>query len=69
MKTWNIPVVWQVSGCVSIEADTLDEALSKARDSGSLPVGQFVEDSFDVAVDDPDHIRKFYNGGQADEVV
>ena len=39
MKTWNIPVTWEVYGYVVIEANTLEEAIEKARDDeGVIPL-------------------------------
>lgn len=32
MKTWIIPVVWTMMGTVTVEANTLDEAIEIAKD-------------------------------------
>lgn len=45
MKTWNIPVIWQNWGMMHIEAETLEEAISKAFDSEQLPEGNYIDDS------------------------
>ena len=39
MKTWNIPVIWEVYGMVVVEANTLEEAMVIARDDdGIIPL-------------------------------
>ena len=69
MKTWNIPVSWEVVGMVEIQAPTLEKAIEIARtdDSVELPYGEYVDGSFDVTVDDDELIRECYNKGQQDE--
>ena len=69
MKTWKIPVSWEVVGVVEIQAPTLDRAIDIARtdDTIKLPDGEYVCGSFDVTVDDDDLIRNYYNQGQQDE--
>lgn len=47
MKTYKIPVVWQMYGYVEVEAESLDEAIQKAQDA-PLPDGSYVEGSFEV---------------------
>ena len=37
MKSWSIPVTWEVYGRVVIEANTLEEAMEKARDDEGHP--------------------------------
>ncbi len=71
MKTWKIPVSWEVVGMVEIQASTLEEAIeiAKTDDSIELPYGEYVDGSFDVTVDDDDLIRECYNNGQPDDVV
>ena len=71
MKTWKIPVSWEVVGVVEIQAPTLDLAIEIARtdDTINLPYGEYVNGSFDVTVDDDDLIRNYYNQGQQDEGV
>jgi len=67
-KKWQIPVTWQMSGVVCVEADTLDEAIDLANNDGEigLPSGNYVDSSFEVSFDDVDYIRQFYNGNQSD---
>ena len=69
MKTWNIPVSWEVVGMVEIQAPTLEKAIEIARtdDSVELPYGEYVDGSFDGTVDDDELIRECYNKGQQDE--
>ena len=69
MKTWKIPVSWEVVGVVEIQAPTLDRAIeiAKTDDTITLPYGEYVCGSFDVTVDDDDLIRNYYNQGQQDE--
>ena len=69
MKTWKIPVSWEVCGVVEIQAPTLDQAIeiAKTDDTIKLPDGEYVCGSFDVTVDDDDLIRNYYNQGQQDE--
>ena len=31
MKSWSIPITWEVYACVVIEANTLEEAIEKAK--------------------------------------
>lgn len=39
MKTWVIPVTWEVCGKVSVKANTLQEAMTIARDeAGEVPL-------------------------------
>ena len=46
---YKICCLWQVYGYAYIEADSLEEAIEKARGSDtSLPDGDYVEGSFEV---------------------
>lgn len=71
MKTWKIPVSWEVCGIADIQANTLEEAIHRARfdDTIKLPPGEYVDGSFDVTVDDDDLIRQHYNHGQLDDPI
>lgn len=70
MKNWRIPVVWQETAIVNVVADTLTEAMELARDSeGIIPLPEdssYIEDSWELATDDKQAIRAYYNGGQKD---
>lgn len=50
MKTWNIPVTWEVYGTVKIEAETLEEAIKifdKTEEEISLPLdSEYIDGSF-----------------------
>jgi hypothetical protein len=46
MKTYKIPVSWEVYGSLEIQANSLDEAIMIAEDS-CLPLnGEYIEGSF-----------------------
>lgn len=48
MKTYKIPVVWQVAGICEIKAESLQEAIDKAQE-GNLPYdSSYIEDSFEI---------------------
>lgn len=71
MKTWIIPVSWEMCGKVKIQANSLDEAIEIAENDGSigLPEGDYIDASWKVEVEDKDFIRGFYNNGQEDELL
>ena len=71
MRTWKIPVSWEVAGVVEIQAPTLDRAIeiAKTDDTIKLPDGEYLCGSFDVTVDDDELIRECYNKGQQDERI
>lgn len=69
MKTWKIPVTWEVYGYVEVEAPTLDKAIEIARDDNGeipLPEGDYIEGSWRVE-EDYGLIRNVINDGQKDE--
>jgi len=48
MKTYSVPVVYQMYGHVTVQADSIDEAILEA-DGAPLPEdGSYIEDSFEV---------------------
>lgn len=70
MKTWRIPVSWEMMGMVNVEANTLEEAMDIARDESSdipLPEGDYVDGSWVLSEDDEDYIRECYNDNQEDQ--
>lgn len=69
-KKWKIPVTWEMAGVVTVEADTLQEAIDRANndDDIGLPSGDYVESSFEVSFDEPELIRELYNNNQPDEI-
>lgn len=72
MKTWKIPVVWEMAGTVKVAADTLAEAMEIAKDKdGVIPIpdnGEFLSGSWGLDCDNEDYVRKFYNDNQEDEI-
>lgn len=70
MKTWKIPVVWQMMGTVNIVADTLADAMNIAKDEdGVIPLpnnGQYLDETWELATDDILLVRECYNGNQED---
>ena len=70
MKTWKIPVTWEVSGFVEIEAKTLEEAIEVAKDDEDiipLPAeSDYVDGSWRVTEEDLEIIRTVYNDNQKD---
>lgn len=70
-KTWSIPVVWSMWGIVSVEAESLADALELARgdDAGVLPLphnGEYLDDSWNVDCFDKEYIRQWFNDNQED---
>ena len=63
MKTFRLPVTWEVCGFVNVTAETLEEAIEdfkKNKDEYELPDdGEYVEDSFQLSDDDPKIIRVY----------
>ena len=72
MKSWSIPVTWEVYGRVVIEANTLEEAMEKARDDeGVIPLpdeNDYVDGSWRVTEEDVEIIRTLYNNNQKDDL-
>ena len=56
MKTFEIPVVWQMSGVVKVQGTSLEDAMNTFnRNVGDYPLpknGHYVEDSFELATED-----------------
>ena len=71
MKSWSIPVTWEVYGRVVIEANTLEEAMEKARDDeGVIPLpdeNDYVDGSWRVTEEDAEIVRTLYNNNQKDD--
>lgn len=70
MKTWEIPVYWEMCGVVHIEAETLEEAMEIARDDDGvipLPDGDYIDDSWSLSELDTEVVRELYNHNQKDE--
>ena len=68
MKTWFIPVTWEVCGKVSVKADTLKEAMAIARDeAGEIPLpeeSEYVDGSWQLSSEDESYIRCCFNNSQ-----
>lgn len=70
MKTWKIPVTWEMWGYVEVEAPTLDNAIEIAWDDNGeipLPEGDYINGSWRVEDEDYDFIRNAINDRQEDE--
>ncbi len=71
MKSWSIPVTWEVYGRVVIESNTLEEAMEKARDDeGVIPLpdeNDYVDGSWRVTEEDVEIVRTLYNNNQKDD--
>lgn len=49
MKTYRLPVYWQMSGFIEVEADDIVDAVAIAKANARLPQdARYVEDSFEV---------------------
>lgn len=70
--SWRIPVSWEMSGYINVEAETLEEAIEIAcNDEGTIPLpdnGDYVDGSWRVVDEDREGIREMYNDGQPDVV-
>lgn len=75
MKTWKIPVTWEMYGNVVIEAPTLQEAMDIARDDdGVIPLpddSYYVDGSWRLSYDmsQVEEVRDLLNSGQEDCVA
>lgn len=72
MKEWKIPVSWESSALIRVEANTLEEAMKIARDDdGIIPLPDdwdYVDGSWSLSEEDELYIREMYNGSQEDEL-
>ena len=48
MKTYKVPVVWQMYGYVEIEADSMSEAINMTYRAALPSDGSYIEGSFEV---------------------
>lgn len=70
MKTWIIPVTWEMCGTVPVDADTLEDAMRLAEEDESIPLpdnGSYVDASWSLSSDEVEFIRQCYNQNQPDE--
>ena len=72
MKTWEIPVTWELYSRVYITADTLEEAMEIAKDDeGVIPLptdADYVDGSWRVTEEDVEIVRTLYNNNQKDDL-
>ena len=70
IKSWVIPVTWEVCAIIRVEAETLEEAIAIAEDpDNEIPCPtdhDYVDGSWRVSDYDPDVLRDYYNNGQKD---
>ena len=53
MASYSIPVSWTMISVIHVDATSLEEAKNKIyNDSGSLPIGEYLEGSFSIEEDD-----------------
>lgn len=75
MKTWIIPVTWEMYGVVVCEASTLEEAMEYAADKdGVIPLpndSDYVDGSWRLSYDmgEAETVRECWNKGQKDEEI
>ena len=48
MKTYRVPVVWQMYGYVEVQADSVAEAIHEAKGAPLPEDGSYIEGSFEV---------------------
>ena len=63
-KVWKIPVSWEECGVVSIEAETLGDAIEYVKEDINdipLPDGDYIDGSFKIDSEDEDYIKEFFN--------
>lgn len=71
--TWRIPVTWSMCAVISVEADTLEEAMQIARDeNGEIPLplsteSDYVDSSWGLSHEDIEIVRQCYNEGKKDK--
>lgn len=72
MKTWEIPVTWELYSRVYITADTLEEAMEIAKDDeGVIPLpdeNDYVDGSWRLTEEDVETVRSLYNNNEKDNL-
>lgn len=63
MSKYRLSVVWQCSGFIEVESNSLEEAMNKVKsnsDAYPLPYdgGEYVDGSFRLSTDDVDEMRE-----------
>lgn len=65
MKTFKIPVTWEVYATVEVEANSIEEAIKIAKDEeGVIPLptdSDYVGGSWRLTEEDPETILELYN--------
>lgn len=60
---WKVPVTWEMYAAISVEADSLEEAMEIARDrEGKIPLpvdGYYVDGSWDLSCNEPESVLCF----------
>lgn len=70
MKSWKIPVTWEMCGIVTVEANRLEEAMEKVRRAGNISLPQdgiYVDGTLDLSMNEDEEIRSCFNNNQKDE--
>jgi hypothetical protein len=49
-RSYKIPVSWEMYGYITVQADTLEDAIEMAEDF-PLPDGSYIEDSFQIDIE------------------
>jgi hypothetical protein len=49
-RSYKIPVSWEMYGYITVQADTLEDAIEMAKDF-PLPDGSYIEDSFQIDIE------------------
>ena len=59
--TWRIPVIWQMTGTLEIEAERLEDAMAHACDSFNATDGEFKDGSLELDCYDTETVRAIFN--------
>lgn len=70
MKTWKIPVYYQMAGTIEVEANSIEEAMDIARDEAEeIPLpdnAEYLDGSWETSDLGAEELRELYNDGQSD---
>lgn len=70
MKTWKVPITWEMAGTVDIVANSLKEAMALAKKmDGDSPVpedARYLEGSMSLLSPDVETVRLLFNGLKED---
>lgn len=63
MSIWDIPVSWEMYGIISVESETLEQAMKVAQDEdGNIPLpanAHYVDGSWRLSSDEEEYVRLF----------